>query len=163
MENNEKGMYALAAVRILIGWIILWGFVDKLFGLGFQTPADSGIIDGESPSSFLPYVTGGAFKGLFDSIAGNFFADVLLMAALLILGVCCMLGIASKLTTVFTVAFMVAMYLLHVPPLDNPLVDYHLILAAAVPAIYWLGGFGILSLEEKWKETPLVKRFPILG
>ena len=32
--------YALGAMRIAFGFYFLWAFVDKLFGLGFATPAE---------------------------------------------------------------------------------------------------------------------------
>ena len=40
------------------------------------------------------------------------------------------------------------------------MVEYGLIIALI--AIYFLGGFERISLFDKWKELPLVKRFPIL-
>ncbi|WP_418606599.1 hypothetical protein [Georgenia sp. SUBG003] len=30
----------LAVGRIIIGWTFLWAFIDKLFGLGYMTPAE---------------------------------------------------------------------------------------------------------------------------
>ena len=36
--NNSK--YIWATLRIVMGWIFLWPFLDKTFGLGFATPAD---------------------------------------------------------------------------------------------------------------------------
>ena len=42
MDNEEKGRHVLAAFRILVGWLLLWGFLDKMFGLGFETPAGQG-------------------------------------------------------------------------------------------------------------------------
>ncbi len=116
MENNEKGLYALAAFRILMGWTFLWAFLDKLFGLGFQTPAGSGMIDGGSPSSFVVYAGGGIFFDLFKSVAGNLYVDLLLMAGLLGLGTVLLLGIAPKVTTFLTVVFLLVMYCVHVPP-----------------------------------------------
>ncbi|MBP5684954.1 MAG: hypothetical protein J6W72_00795, partial [Candidatus Methanomethylophilaceae archaeon] len=72
------------------------------------------------------------------------------------------LGIASKLTTIAIVAFMLIMYSLYLPPKDNPIIDYHVILIAGLIATYYLGGFERLSLYSRWKEWSLVKRFPIL-
>ncbi len=31
--------YLLAGIRIALGWVFLWAFLDKLFGLGRSTPA----------------------------------------------------------------------------------------------------------------------------
>ncbi|MBO4798578.1 MAG: hypothetical protein J5494_07425 [Candidatus Methanomethylophilaceae archaeon] len=162
MDDKTKGLYALAAFRIMAGWIMLWPFFDKLFGLGFQTPHGGGWIDGVSPSSYVVYVADGLFKDFYVSLAGNFVIDVILMAALLVLGVALVLGIAARQTTSGMCAFLLIMYSLHVPPSDNPVVDYHILLVAGMLAVYFLGGFEKLSLRDRWKETRIVRRFPVL-
>lgn len=165
MERYDKatiGKAALSAFRILMGWYCLWSFLDKMFGLGFETPSGSGYAQGGSPSSFVVYVTDGLFSDLFDSLAGNEFIDIVLLASLLVLGISLILGITSKLGTFGMVAFLLVMYTLQVPPIDNPIIDDHIIMAAGMIAVYFLGGFDILSLGPRWKELPFVKRFPIL-
>ena len=162
MDEKTTGLYVLAAFRVLTGWIMLWPFFDKMFGLGFQTPHGGGWIDGVSPSSYVVYVADGVFKDLYASLAGNLAIDVVLMAALLVLGVTLTSGIASKLTTAGMCAFLLVMYSLHVPPSDNPVIDYHILLVLGVLAAYFLGGYEKLSLNPRWRETGLVKRFPIL-
>ena len=149
-------------LRIMLGWIMLWAFVDKMFGLGFQTPSGSGWIDGGSPSSAVVYVTSGLFKGFFDSLAGNAVVDVLMMVGLLCIGVALILGVASKVTTVTMAVFLLLMFLLAVPPKDNPLIDYHLVYLVLMLAVYVGGGFDRLSLNARWKELWIVKRFRIL-
>lgn len=32
-------VYVWAVTRISLGWVFLWGFLDKAFGLGVDTPA----------------------------------------------------------------------------------------------------------------------------
>jgi thiosulfate dehydrogenase [quinone] large subunit len=162
MERKELGENCLAVLRIMLGWMMIWGFLDKMFGLGFETPAGSGWIDGTSPSSFVVYVTGGIFKDLYTSLAGNTFIDILMMSGMLILGITLIFGFASKLTTIATCMFMLVMYSLHVPPTDNPVVDYHLVFIGMMVAIYLLGGFERISVCQRWKEWSLVRRFPIL-
>ncbi len=162
-DKEETGRYLLAVVRILLGWIMLWPFFDKLFGLGFATPSGSGYVEGGSPSSFVTWVTKGLFSGFYESIAGNAIIDVIFLLALLILGLTLILGFASKLTTFGMAAFLLVMYTLVVPPTDNPVVDDHIIMAVAMLAVYFLGGFDKLSINGWWKETALVKRLPILG
>ncbi len=163
MDDHEKGLYAIAIFRIMVGWLLLWGFIDKMFGLGFRTPAGQGVIDGGSPSSFIAYADGGILADLYNTLAGNVVADVLLMAGLLILGTTLIIGIASKLTTILTVAFLVVMYTLWTPPPDNPLIDDHIVMSMGMVATYYLGGFEKLSLNGWWRSIPIVERFPILG
>ena len=162
MDDREKGEYVLAVFRILIGWLMLWAFFDKMFGLGYQTPGGSGYIDGVSPSSFVSFVTSGAFSGFYNSVAGNGLVDVILLLGCLILGVTLILGFASKLTSVAATAFFLIMYSLVIPPTDNPLIDYRVVLAVGLWAIYFLGGYDRLSVNGWWKGLPIVKRFPIL-
>jgi len=162
MEKEEIGRVCLAIFRILLGWYFLWAFFDKMFGLGFQTPAGSGFIDGGSPSSFVIYVADGLLKDFYDSLAGNTIVDIVLLLGLLVLGVTLILGITSKLTTFGTSLFLLVMFSLHIPPTDNPIIDHRVIMMAGMVVTYYLGGFEKLSLYEKWKELSIVKKFPIL-
>ena len=163
MDNRQKGEIVRTILRIAIGWMMLWGFLDKMFGLGFETEPGSGLIDGVSPSSFVVYVTGGIFKDLFLSMAGNPFVDFMMMAGMLAIGITMIFGFATKLTSIAMTAFLLVMYMLCVPPLDNPLIDYHITWIFAVWAIYLLGGYDHLSVRERWNSLGIVKRFPILG
>ena len=162
VAKQDLGEKFLAVFRILVGWIFLWAFFDKLLGLGFKTPAGYGWIDGGSPSSFVMYVTNGLFADFYKSLAGNAAVDVIFMVALLVLGVTLILGITSKLTTVGSIAFLIVMYSICVPPEDNPIIDYRIILCFGLVAVYCLGGFEKLSFYSRWKELSLVKRFTIL-
>jgi len=162
MERKEMGDNVLAVLRILLGWIFLWAFFDKLLGLGLQTPVGQGLINGDSPSSFVIYTASGIFGDFYKSLAGNGIVDFLLMIGLLGLGVALIAGVASKITTVLTTVFLVLMYTLCIPPWDNPVVDYHIIYIFGLWAVYLLGGFEKLSIYNWWKELSIVKRFPIL-
>ena len=140
VDNRTAGEYMLACFRILVGWLFLWPFFDKIFGLGFQTPKGQGWIDGVSPSSQVMYVADGVFEDFYNAIAGNLLIDILFLMALLIIGITLIIGIASKLTTLFSIMFLVVIYTLCIPPVDNPIIDYHLVLCAGLLAAYFLGG-----------------------
>ena len=73
-----------------------------------------------------------------------------------------MAGFASRLATVGMCVMMFLMYLLAVPPSDNPLVDYHIAYILAMLAIYLLGGFDRLSVNRRWSDLGIVRRLPIL-
>ena len=161
-DGQTKGGYVLAAARICIGWLFLWPFFDKMFGLGFSTPSGCGIVDGVSPSSFVIYVTDGVFKDFYCSLAGNVFIDILMMSALLLVGISLILGVASKLGTVGGVLFFMVMYALKIPPTDNPIIDHRVICILSLIAIYYLGGFERLSFYRRWKDLDIVKRLSIL-
>ena len=164
METDRQtlGQNFLAAFRILVGWIFLWPFFDKLLGLGFKTPVGMGYIDGVSPSSFVSYVSGGIFADFYNSIGGNGVVDIIFLLALLLIGISLILGIASKLGTVGCVSFLIVMYTICVPPEDNPIIDFRIIICFGIIATYYLGGFERLSLYGRWKELSIVKKVPIL-
>ena len=161
MEQFTRN-HLLAILRIAIGLLFLWPFFDKMFGLGFATPHGSGVFDGGSPSSFVVYVTDGLLKDFYTSLAGNAFVDFMMMAALLLIGISLVFGIASKLGTIGCVLFMMVMYTLVLPPTDNPVLDDHIIMILAMLVVYYFGGFEKISFCQKWKDLFLVKRFPIL-
>src|SRR6476620_930587 len=71
---------SIAALRIATGFVFLWAFLDKTFGLGYSTPDARAWINGGSPTNgFLSHVDYGPFKGFFNAIAGNPIADWLFM------------------------------------------------------------------------------------
>lgn len=163
MDNGTKGSYCLAAMRIILGFMLVWAFFDKLLGLGMETPAEAAIINGGSPTEYyLTELTYGPFAGIYNTLAGNCILDFLLMAGLLLVGVALILGIASKLSTLGMCVMMALMYTLELPPSDNPVVDYHIVYILAMLSIYFLGGFDTWGLQERWSELPLVRRFSLL-
>jgi len=51
---DDNGVsFPLAVMRIILAFMLLWGFTDKLFGLGLATPVGMGVIDGGSPTQYF--------------------------------------------------------------------------------------------------------------
>lgn len=160
-------------LRIALGWIFLWPFLDKLFGLGFTTcrDVDSGAvmmmcekawINGGSPTTgFLTFGTHGPFADLFQLLAGVAVVDWLFMVGLLCIGLALMLGILTRIAVWAGVAMLVLMYLATLPPEHNPVIDEHVIYSLmllaflSMPVGEWLG-FG-----RQWAKitnnNPLLK------
>lgn len=162
-DRAEHGLRLLASIRIVMGFMLLWAFADKLFGLGMLTAPAAAIVNGGSPTEYyLTELVSGVFAGFFNNMAGNPTVDFLLMSGLLLVGIGLILGIASKLSCIGMCIMMALMYMLSVPPSDNPLVDYHIVYILAVLAVYMLGGFGKWSLERRWMSLGLVQRFSFL-
>jgi len=160
--SKDNGASFLAVVRILFGIMFLWAFLDKMFGLGMETPLNQGLIQGYSPSAYLMYMSDNTFYPLFSIFAGNIVTDAVLMVGLLLMGTALILGIASKITTVATISFLFLMMLVVFPPTDN-IVDYHLIYIVMMFAVYLGHGFSRIGFEGRWLESKLVKRFGLLG
>jgi thiosulfate dehydrogenase [quinone] large subunit len=89
--------YTAAAIRLSIGWVFLWVFLDKLFGLGHDTVSKAAWIHGGSlAQGFLAVAAKSPYKGMYNDFAGQAWADWLFMIGLLGIGVALMLGIAMR-------------------------------------------------------------------
>ena len=162
-DRRAFGENALALLRIVFGFMMVWAFLDKLLGLGMLTSPEAAVINGGSPTEYyLTELVSGVFADFWHIFAGNPMVDFLLIAGLLLVGVALVAGIASRLATVGMCVMMLMMYTLSVPPSDNPLVDYHIAYILGMVAVYCLGGFDRLSLNGWWSELGVIRRFPVL-
>jgi len=151
------------ATRILLGWIFLWAFLDKLFGLGFSTPAERSWLNGGSPTAgYLQFGTSGILSDFYNSIAGNEVVDVLFMLALLALGVALMLGIGSRLATYGGTLLLLMLWSTNLPPVQNPIIDDHIIYIFLLWGLWWMKAGWVYGLGEWWSKTSLVRRLPLL-
>lgn len=149
--------------RLSLGWIFLWAFFDKLWGLGFNTAPDKAWIVGGSPTmGFLSFATTGPFAELFKSMAGNVFIDILFMGGLLLLGVALILGIGMRLAGYGGAIMMLLMYLAVLPKEHNPFLDEHIVYAALLILLAEYKTGRIFGLGTWWSKTKLVKKYPIL-
>ncbi len=122
--------YSLIGLRIAMGFIMIWAFVDKLFGLGFATPKASAWINGGSPTTgFLAHGVHGPFATLFSSLAGNMLVDWLFMIGLLFVGASLLFNRFMKWACLVGAVMMLLMYLALIPSANNPLIDDHIIYA----------------------------------
>jgi thiosulfate dehydrogenase [quinone] large subunit len=167
---SKTAARALAVLRISTGFVFLWAFLDKVFGLGYATPGERAWINGGSPTKgFLSNVEVGPFQDFFHSIAGAAWADWLFMLGLLAIGVALILGIGLRLAAIATVVMMAAMWLAEFPLSQttaagepsgstNPIVDYHWIyaVAAVVAALTYAG--HTWGLGKWWAGLPIVQR-----
>ena len=154
---------AWAVVRIIAGWMFLWAFLDKLFGLGFATPSERSWLNGGSPTKgFLANSADGPFADLYRGIAGAAWADWLFMLGLLGIGTALLLGIGIRIAAISGAALYVMMWSVALPPTTNPLVDDHIFGAAVLVGLALAHAGDTLGLGKLWSSTPLVKRLPWL-
>ena len=126
---------------ISTGFVFLWAFLDKTFGLGYATPAAKAWINGGSPTKgFLASVDVGPLQGFFHTIAGTRWANWLFMLGLLGIGVALIAGIGLRIAAVAGTLMMAMMWLAEFPLAQhtsageptgstNPITDYHFIYA----------------------------------
>ncbi|MDD4185504.1 MAG: DoxX family membrane protein [Candidatus Methanomethylophilaceae archaeon] len=163
--RSYGALLPLAILRILLGFMFLWSFLDKMFGLGFSTTSANAMINGGSPTKgFLTYGTD-TLSFLADPTIVQIL-DVVIMAAFLLLGIALILGIGMKIAAVGGTLLLLMMYVSLFPLTKagstNPIVDYHIMYIFLLWALYLSNAGDILGLGKWWKEQSLVARYPIL-
>jgi len=166
---------AWPVLRILLGGVFLWAFVDKLFALGYATGKNpkTGVIHrfgpaawvhGGSPTKgFLSLGVHGPFAGTFKAMAGNPVVDWLFMLGLLGVGLALVLGVAMRPAAVAGILLLFLIRVAIWTPVNNPLIDEHaiyIVLLACMPIVdagnRW--GFGRI-----WQSLPIVRRHRALA
>lgn len=158
-NNVNPGLWlSLAVTRVLLGFVFLWAFLDKLFGLDFSTPSERSWLNGGSPTAGYLGSVDGMFASFFNGLAGNVLVDWLFMLGLLGVGVGLMLGIAMRISTLAGSAMLLLMWLAALPLANNPLIDDHVVYVGMLAVL----GFGYslqrLSLGHMWRSIPVVKK-----
>lgn len=165
---------ALALLRIGLGFIFLWPFLDKLIGLGYSTSSAKAWISGGSPTSgFLGHSDVGPFSAMFRSWSGAVLLDWVFMLALLGVGVAVLLGIGLRVSAVAGTVLMASMWIAEWPLArfddvgepsgsTNPLIDYHVIYALGLIVVALCGAGEHLGLGRRWADSDLVRRLPWL-
>jgi thiosulfate dehydrogenase [quinone] large subunit len=166
--------YVAAATRVVVGWIFVWAFLDKLFALGFATGRDpkTGVVDrfgpaawihGGSPTQgFLKFGTQGPFADFYKSFAGAAWADWLFMLGLAGIGLALMLGVTMRLATYAGALLLMMMWSAALWPANNPFVDEHIVYVLVLFMLLLSGAGTTFGLGRWWDRTRLVRRFPIL-
>ena len=97
--TSPSARIVLAVLRIVVGFIFLWTFLDKTFGLGFSTPRQMAWIHGGQPAQ--GFIKGVAVHSPFGSafeLLANPVGDWLFMAGMLGVGVALTLGIGLNVS-----------------------------------------------------------------
>jgi thiosulfate dehydrogenase [quinone] large subunit len=114
----------------MMGFIFLWAFLDKTFGLGFATTSANAWIRGGSPTEgFLTHAVQGPLASFFNSLAGLAVVDWLFMIGLLVVGVTLITNRFVKWGALTGSIMLVLMYLALLWPTNNPFLDDHLVYA----------------------------------
>jgi thiosulfate dehydrogenase [quinone] large subunit len=173
-KNAAMSFHALALARVTLGFIFLWAFLDKFFGLGFATCRDvktdvittgcsqSWLHGGSPTSGFLGHATKGPLASWYQGLAGQGWVDWLFMAGLLAVGVGLLLGIGMRLATLSGAALLLLMWSSMLWPANNPLVDEHIVYVFVLFALNLANSEQKWGLRDWWVKTHLVKTAPFL-
>lgn len=152
----------LGVLRILFGFIFLWAFLDKLFGLGKATPSESAWLNGGDPTFGYLANNEGTFSSFFTSLAGQGWVTWLFMLGLLGIGVALIAGAGMWIAAISGALMYLFMWFASFPLANNPFVDDHLT-GALIVIFFALAGAGdTLGIGKWWKQTSLVQRMPVL-
>ncbi|WP_433121206.1 hypothetical protein [Micromonospora sp. CA-246542] len=161
--RERAARYVLAGTRLALGWIFLWAFLDKLFGLGHETESKNAWINGGSPTKgFLTFGVAGPFKDIYTNIAGAAWADWLFMAGLAGIGIALLLGVGMRVAAVTGGLLLVLMWTAVLPPENNLFMDDHLIYAAVLAVLALLNAGDTWGLGKVWAKLPIVRQAPWL-
>lgn len=167
---THTGSLALAVLRIATGFIFLWAFLDKLFGLHYSTPTVRAWIHGGSPTKgFLSSVQVGPFESASHSMAGAWWADWLFMLGMLAIGVAVIAGVALRFSAAAGTILLAMMWFAEFPLAQhtslggpsgstNPLVDYHFLYALVLIALAATYAGNTWGLGRRWARLPFVQR-----
>ena len=152
-----------AVTRILLGWIFLWPFLDKLFGLGHETPSAKAWIHGGSPTTGFLKGAVGPFAGIYHSLSGSAWADWGFMIGLVCIGAALLAGVGVRVAAGTGALLLILMWSASLPPANNPFLDEHLVYAAVLVGLAMVGAGNTWGFGRRWSETDLVRRHPWLA
>ena len=161
--KDDRGKYIWNFLRLGMGWIFLWAFIDKVFGLGFATSPDKAWIAGASPTfGYLKFGTHGPLSSLFQHLAGNAVVDWLFMIGLLGVGLGLLLGIGVRISGYSGALLLSLIWLSRFPPEQNPFMDEHIIYIIILLGLPMVNSGRWFPLGTWWSNTKLVQRYPFL-
>ena len=178
-ESREaRGGLVWGLLRIGMGWIFFWAFLDKLLALGFATGRDSetGVVDrfgdaawinGGSPTEgFLSFGlhTKWFFQDFYSSLAGQGWVDWVYMISMLTIGVALMLGILVRPAAIAGIVWMLMFYTAAaIWPANNLFLDDHLIYAIVLAGLAWVAAGRYLGFGRRWERRGIVRRNRLLA
>jgi thiosulfate dehydrogenase [quinone] large subunit len=161
--TREKALqYVWAATRLGLGWIFLWAFLDKAFGLGHETQTADSWFNGGSPTEGFLSGSVGPFSSIYHSVAGGWLVDGLFMVGLAAIGALLLLGIGMRFACGAGALMVVLMWSASLPPENNLFLDDHIIYALVLVGLALAGAGNTLGLGRWWTKTSLVQRYPWL-
>lgn len=160
-KTKNRGATALALLRIGLGYIFLWAFLDKLFGLKFATckSAAAGCkqawLHGGSPTEgFLGHATTGPLASFYHGLAGQTWVDWAFMIGLLFVGTGLLLGTWIRSAAGAGIAMLILMWSSLLWPANTPGVDEHIIYILVL-LVFLAGNFPVKwALRLPWLKLP---------
>ncbi len=148
-----------AVLRLFIGWVFFWAFIDKFLGLGYATTRERAWINGGSPTQGFLGNVDGPFDWLFNPMAGNIVVDALFMLGLLGIGLSYLFGIGMHVASWSGAVLMFLMWLAVLPLTNNPFMDDHLVYAVAMLLLMTMRAGRTWGFGDWWSKHHVVERY----
>jgi thiosulfate dehydrogenase (quinone) large subunit len=163
VSREVAARYVWALTRLSLGWVFLWAFLDKAFGLGHETASSEAWFSGGNPTQGFLSGSVGPFSGIYTDIAGAGWVNGLFMAGLFAIGVALLLGIGMRLACAAGALMVTLMWTVSLPPENNLFMDDHIIYALVLIGLAMVGAGNTLGLGRWWARTSIVQRLPWLA
>lgn len=173
-DNHPTGTLAMIGLRLALGFLFFWAFIDKLFGLGYSTARSKSWLNGGSPThGFLAGAQAGPLQGFFRWLGKlEPGMDWLFMIGLLGIGLALLLGVAIRPAALSGVVLVLMMWCAVWPAAKvaggqptastNPFVDEHILEALALLVVMSFAGTTTGFLGRWWSSLEIVQKFPWL-
>lgn len=158
LTRETAARYVWGLTRLSLGWVFLWAFLDKMFGLGHETASADAWVSGGNPTEGFLSGAVGPFAGIYQDIAGTALVNTLFMVGLGAIGVALMLGIFMRLACGAGALMVTLMWTASLPPENNPFMDSHIVYALVLVGLALAGAGRTLGLGRWWARTNLVQR-----
>lgn len=159
--------YALIALRVTMGWVLLQGGLTKLITYLDATAENNWTAAGYLANA-IPQ--GNPFAGLFASMAGNPLVDVLVMWGLTLTGLGLIVGAfvrwnafwGAVMMLVFWAASLEGGLAAGLPLAHGWVVDDHIVYAALLFGLGAIGAGRILGVDQYLESLGVVETYPRL-
>ncbi len=95
IKITQRGGIAIAALRVAMGFVFLWPFLDKTLRLRLQHRGDKSWINGGSPTKGFRRASTSARSSPSSQHRRHLVGELLFMGGLLAIGLALILGVAS--------------------------------------------------------------------
>ena len=159
-EGGGTRLYAVAGPSVPFGV----GGPSRTATAASKPASPNEAITCKSPQRAGAAVTGflkgaeGTFKGFFNGMAGQGWADWLFMIGLAGIGLALILGIGMRIAAASGALLLVLMWAAEFPLANNPFMDDHIVYALVLVALALAGAGRTLGLGAKWEQLSFVQK-----
>lgn len=150
----------MAVLRIAMGFVFAWTFLDKLMGFNRSTPPERAWLNGGHPAQGFMESAEGPLQHVFAATASGI-TDTLFMAGVLGVGIAFILGIGMRIAAVSSAVMMLLMYLAIWPfaaGTESFVVDYHIVYALSGLILAATSAGNVWGLGRLWGQIPFVSK-----